>query len=58
MTPSSSFRLESLAYQTDAVEAVVRAFEGTPRQALRDGVGNRCPLDLVQIDVPPDLSSD
>ena len=29
MSPSAVFQLESLSYQTDAFESVVRVFEGT-----------------------------
>ena len=39
----SPFALESLTYQTHAVDAVVRVFEGTARCA-EDGMGNRCDL--------------
>ena len=40
----STFQLESLPYQTDAVEAVVRVFEGTPSARASGLPGNRCPL--------------
>ncbi|MFZ9338960.1 MAG: DEAD/DEAH box helicase family protein, partial [Limnohabitans sp.] len=39
----SLFTLESLPYQTHAVEAVVRVFEGTQKRSA-DEVGNRCGL--------------
>ena len=35
------FQLESLAYQTDAVDAVVRVFDGTPKTQLHEIAGNR-----------------
>lgn len=46
---ANPFQLESLSYQTDAVEAVVRVFDGTPRAAAHDGAGNRCPLTWAQL---------
>ncbi len=44
-----NFHLESLPYQTDAVEAVIRVFEGTPRPPAYELAGNRCPLTWSQI---------
>ena len=44
MTAVATFQLESLPYQTDAVEAVVRVFEGTPKPTTPEQVGNRCTL--------------
>ncbi|NBO13666.1 MAG: hypothetical protein EBV20_00825 [Betaproteobacteria bacterium] len=44
----STFQLESLPYQTDAVEAVVRVFEGTPKAAAYEQVGNQCQLSWDQ----------
>ena len=44
-----AFQLESLSYQTDAVESVVRVFEGTTKPAAADLAGNRCPLTWAQI---------
>ncbi len=49
MNPSAAFQLESLSYQTDAVESVVRVFEGSPKPAAADLAGNRCPLTWAQI---------
>ncbi len=49
MNPLAAFQLESLSYQTDAVESVVRVFEGTPKSAADDFTGNRCPLSWSQI---------
>jgi type III restriction enzyme len=49
MTHIAAFQLESLSYQTDAVESVVRVFEGTPKPAAVDLAGNRCPLTWAQI---------
>ena len=43
------FRLESLAYQNDAVEAVVGVFRGTPKAQAQDGPGNRCSLSWPQL---------
>jgi len=43
------FRLESLAYQNDAVEAVVGIFRGTPKAQAQDGPGNRCFLSWPQL---------
>ncbi len=45
----TAFRLESLAYQTDAVEAVVGAFEGTPKPDTPELAGNRCPLTWADV---------
>ncbi|MFM7801270.1 MAG: DEAD/DEAH box helicase family protein, partial [Limnohabitans sp.] len=42
------FRLESLAYQNDAVDAVVKVFEGTPKAHVHELAGNRCPLIWAQ----------
>ena len=51
MHPStvSPFTLESLAYQSEAVEAVVRVFDGTPRPAPQALAGNRCRLSWAQL---------
>mgnify|MGYP000166740573 CR=1 FL=1 len=49
MNPSAAFQLESLSYQNDAVESVVRVFEGSPKPAAADLAGNRCPLTWAQI---------
>jgi type III restriction enzyme len=43
------FQLESLPYQVDAVDAVVKVFDGTPRPAAHDLAGNRCPLSWAQL---------
>jgi restriction endonuclease len=43
------FQLESLAYQTDAVDAVVRVFDGTPKTQVHELAGNRCPLTWEQL---------
>ena len=43
------FRLESLAYQNDAVEEVVGVFRGTPKAQAQDGPGNRCSLSWPQL---------
>ncbi len=43
------FQLESLTYQTEAVEAVVRVFQGTPRPATPELAGNRSPLTWEQL---------
>jgi len=43
------FRLESLAYQNDAVDAVVGVFRGTPKAQAQDGPGNRCSLSWPQL---------
>ena len=50
--PSSThavFQLESLSYQSEAVDAVVRVFDGTPRPATPELAGNRCPLSWEQL---------
>ena len=47
---TTSFQLESLSYQTEAVEAVVRVFEGTPKAQAHDVTGNRCPLAWAQLE--------
>ncbi len=44
----AAFQLESLSYQTDALESVVHVFEGTPKPAEADLAGNRCPLTWAQ----------
>ena len=49
MPHPAAFQLESLSYQNDAVESVVRVFEGTPKPAAADVEGNRCPLTWAQI---------
>ncbi|WP_416547803.1 DEAD/DEAH box helicase family protein [Limnohabitans sp. DCL3] len=49
MSHPAAFQLESLRYQTDAVEGVVRVFEGTPKPAADDLEGNHCPLTWAQI---------
>lgn len=49
MSHPAAFQLESLSYQTDAVESVVRIFEGTPKPAAADLAGNRCSLTWAQI---------
>jgi len=43
------FQLESLAYQTDAVDAVVHVFDGTPKTQAYEQAGNRCPLSWEQL---------
>jgi len=43
------FTLENLAYQNEAIEAVVRVFDGTPKAQAQDGTGNRCALTWAQI---------
>lgn len=48
MNPPAAFQLESLSYQTDAVDSVVRVFEGTPKPTAADLAGNRCPLTWAQ----------
>lgn len=48
MLHPAEFQLESLSYQNDAVESVVRVFEGTTRPAAADLVGNQCPLSWAQ----------
>lgn len=47
---TTSFQLESLSYQTEAVEAVVRVFEGTPKAQAHDVTGNRCSLVWTQLE--------
>lgn len=49
MSQTAGFQLESLSYQNDAVESVVRVFEGSPKPAAADLAGNRCPLTWAQI---------
>ncbi len=49
MKKAHPFLLESLPYQTDAVEAVVGVFEGTSRPAAHEFTGNRCTLPWSQI---------
>lgn len=49
MPHPAAFQLESLSYQNDAVESVVRVFGGTPKPAAADLAGNRCPLRWAQI---------
>jgi len=46
---TSLFQLESLPYQTDAVDAAVQVFEGTPKPATPELAGNRCPLTWDQL---------
>jgi type III restriction enzyme len=46
---TQTFQLESLAYQTDAVRAVVEVFSGTPKSQPQDGSGNHCPLPWEQV---------
>jgi type III restriction enzyme len=48
MATSTSFLLESLSYQADAAEAVVRVFDGT-KPAAADMAGNRCALTWPQL---------
>jgi type III restriction enzyme len=43
------FKLESLSYQTDAVDAVVRVFDGTTKPQAYEQAGNRCQLSLEQL---------
>lgn len=43
------FSLESLAYQTDAVDAVVNVFHGTPSPTAHELAGNRCSLTWAQL---------
>ena len=45
-----AFQLESLAYQTDAVHAVVHVFDGTPKTQVHEMAGNRCPLSWDQLE--------
>jgi type III restriction enzyme len=49
MPHPAAFQLESLSYQTDAVDSVVRVFEGSPKPAAADLLGNRCSLTWSQI---------
>lgn len=49
MSHSPAFQLESLSYQTDAVESVVRVFASTGKPAAADLAGNRCSLTWAQI---------
>ena len=43
------FQLESLIYQTDAVDAVVRVFVGMTKPLAYEQAGNRCPLSWEQL---------
>jgi adenine-specific DNA-methyltransferase len=43
------FKLESLFYQTDAVDAVVRVFDGTTKPQAYEQAGNRCQLSWEQL---------
>ena len=45
----TTFQLESLSYQTDAVEAVVKVFEGTQPTKTSNFSGNRCTLTWLQL---------
>lgn len=45
-----AFQLESLAYQTDAVHAVVHVFDGTPKAQVHELADNRCPLCWDQLE--------
>ena len=47
---ATPFQLESLNYQTDAVDAVVRVFDGTPKTQVHELAGNRCPLSWDQLE--------
>ena len=38
---ATPFQLESLNYQTDAVDAVVRVFDGTPKTQVHELAGTR-----------------
>lgn len=49
MMTASPFRLESLPYQSDAVQAVVDVFKGMPRTPAHELAGNRCTLRWEQI---------
>ena len=49
MLHPAKFQFESLSYQSDAVDSVVRVFEGTPLAAAADLAGNQCPLSWAQI---------
>jgi type III restriction enzyme len=46
---ATSFQLESLSYQTAAVDAVVRVFGGTVKTQADGANGNRCPLTWEQL---------
>jgi len=46
---TSTFQLESLSYQTGAVDAVVNVFDGTPAPAAHEQAGNRCHLLWAQL---------
>jgi hypothetical protein len=46
---TAHFQLESLTYQTDAVDTVVRVFDGTPKTQAYEQAGNRCPLSWDQL---------
>ncbi|MEY4725415.1 MAG: hypothetical protein RLZ36_42 [Pseudomonadota bacterium] len=46
---TSHFQLESLTYQTDAVHAALQIFDGTPKPATPEVIGNRCPLTWDQL---------
>jgi restriction endonuclease len=48
MSQTTAFQLESLTYQTDAVDSVVSVFQGTSKLAA-DHAGNRCSLTWAQI---------
>ena len=48
MLHPAEFQLESLSYQNDAVDSVVRVFEGTTRSAAADLAGHQCPLSWAQ----------
>ena len=49
MLHPAKFQFESLSYQSDAVDSIVRVFEGTPLAAAADLAGNQCPLSWAQI---------
>ena len=49
MSHPPAFQLESLSYQTDAVESVVRVFGSTGKPEAADLSVNRCPLTWAQI---------
>jgi hypothetical protein len=46
------FQLESLPYQTDAVDAVVRVFDGTPKTQVHELAGNRLRIQLFFKSMP------
>lgn len=48
MLHPAEFQLESLSYQNDAVDSVVRVFEGITRSTAADLAGNQCPLSWAQ----------